>query len=523
MKQAIVIIGAGYDAILAALAAKEAHSHALVTVIEVSSLLSLDINTSLLCLNNHNMDITHDRRNLSFINDIIYINNAKILSIDLDAQIIYLEHINNTRCYFDKLIYAADIATTPIIVDNNIISYGFYLYIEINQLKSALMAKNNIVIYGYNFRSISLAEALIKTGVQVTIIDHHLSLANFSFYYNQMMKNTILNHDIKLIKSVDAINVIKIGQEKWQINTASNDAIITDLIISCMYAPRLCNNIEVSLDSHHHIMVNEYLQTSLPHVYAFGPALRLAKTSWFLPHDNIITAMAILSGHNAALDEHSLLKSSHMLNHTLSFNMAQSYWARSGLLDYEASIKFGHDETIALSSYDKNINIRTIIHKKSQLIVGAEVYGDHDSKRIINIMAMAITNNLTLTTLLDMDILLDYHDPLAQLLRYSHKVLAENMAIVSADIVALWHSQNKAFTIVDLDDSPTPINIITSIHMPFKELGESLAHLGPKDKVIILCSRSLMLGYLAQKVLTKSGFLAVFQLDGGMDAFNHIM
>lgn len=140
-----------------------------------------------------------------------------------------------------------------------------------NIIRTTTNAKKYLII-GAGVEGVEMADQLNKLNKEVVLIDksNHLLSRYFTNYFSELIKEEIENAGIKLILGAKKLTY-KEGESDRAIITIKNKEFEFDHIISTIgYSP----NIKLADDSYikcnHGILVNEYLQTSEPDIFAAG-------------------------------------------------------------------------------------------------------------------------------------------------------------------------------------------------------------------------------------------------------------
>ncbi len=147
------------------------------------------------------------------------------------------------------------------------------------KIRSALQDKQHAVVLGAGYLGLELAENLQKRGMQVTVLQ---SSGQVMPSLDQEMAAFIARHlqahhiDLRLYSQVRSFR--QNAQQRLDVNLATGETISTDAVmISVGVKPRaqLAKKAGLQVGELGGIRVNEYLQTSDPHIWAVGDVVEV--------------------------------------------------------------------------------------------------------------------------------------------------------------------------------------------------------------------------------------------------------
>ncbi|MGL9847823.1 NADH peroxidase [Enterococcus sp. DIV0765f] len=208
-------------------------------------------------------------------------NNHEVKAINADTKTITVKSIfeNKMNDYeYDKLILSSGVIPNSLPVpgtelDNVFLMRGYNWAKKIkDKLEDPEVKK--VAVIGAGYIGIEAAVAFRKSGKEVTILD--IIDRPLGTYLDKEMTDILEKHLKE--KGINVVTGTKIsaflGDEKVNVIKTEKEEISVDLVIQ---AAGVKANTEwlkgtVKLDEHEWILTNEYLQTSLPDVYAIGDA-----------------------------------------------------------------------------------------------------------------------------------------------------------------------------------------------------------------------------------------------------------
>jgi NADPH-dependent 2,4-dienoyl-CoA reductase/sulfur reductase-like enzyme/rhodanese-related sulfurtransferase len=396
------------------------------------------------------------------------------------------------------------------------------------------------VVIGGGLIGIETVEALNLAGIEITLIellpqlltflDKHL--ARLVEKYVQTKANVILQNGVATFLGENG----KLVAVKLQDGTE----LPCDLaVVAIGVSPnnRLAKDAGLEIGNSGGIVVDEFMQTTDPDIYAVGDCVEIPNLITDLPVHAPYGDLANLQGR--IVGENLISGNVAKFQGTIQTGICKVFdygVGATGLSEHNA-LKLGYEniETVVNASLDKPgfmdgklLITKLIVDKLTGLILGAQVIGPGDVSKQVAIWAMAIKGRLTVDDMANAD--LPYAPP------YS---LAIDHSIATAHVM-----QNKLkgfFTGISAEQFKEKIKakapmLLLDVRNPDEYeqmrlgLGEKLIPLGqlrkrleelPADKnseIITWCKISLR-GYEAALILQANGYTNVKVLEGGIVAW----
>lgn len=473
--------------------------------------------------------------------------NTEVTSIDRANKAIHFIDLSTGekgRAEYDKLIIAtgATPRKPPIpgidlqgISTLQSLSDADYL----RQIRDEGTIKKAVVIGG-GLIGIETCEALHLAGIQITLIELLPQLLTFLDKqmarlvekYVQSKANVILDNGVSEFLGENG----KLVAVKLQNGTE----IPCDLAVMAIgVAPnsKLAREAGLPVGKTGGLIVNEFMQTADPDIYAVGDCIEttnlISNTPVHAPFGDLANLQGRVAGENVIAGNVAKFKGTIQTGICKVFD----YGVGSTGLSEQNALRLGitNIETVFNASLDKPgfmqgklLITKLIVDKTTRKIVGAQVLGPGDVSKQVAIWAMAIQGNMTVEDMVNAD--LPYAPP------YS---LAIDHSIATAHIM-----QNKLNGFMDgiscinlkerLDNGDRPMFLDVRNPDEFEQMrlgiGEKLIPLGqlrkrlnelPVDKsteIITWCKISLR-GYEAALILKANGYTNVKVLEGGIVAW----
>jgi len=432
------------------------------------------------------------------------------LKLDMESNFLHIATSSNKheRLSFDAMVYACTWSKS---YRNSDKCFSFPAEKEeiINQIK--LGAKKAIVV-GANFCGLQAAGWLKSLNLSVKMIDESSRILDG---FSLPISSSILKLLEKL--SIDVMLNKKLASLKDNF----------DLVIDCLNnLPdlSLLVNAGAAFDERGHLRIDEHMRTTLPNIYACGYAIMAP----YLGHSKskevnnpfILNEMARMAGINAASDsKNNLLKIKPFMG-TRLLMLGDLIYARTGLSEGEAKKSLGFEGVLMVSSIkNSHMYIRMLIDISSQAIIGAEIMGNKESRRIIDLLACSVRDRWHPDRLCTLDLASDVYDDdcneeLKEVAQRAALALDGKLKILDASTLAFWIKEKRNFKLVEISehyemDKAFSLNMTGLKMQAIKWQEEGLP--------VVLYGKLSPKNLLAQQILNNIGLPDIFWLDGGQD------
>lgn len=441
---------------------------------------------------------------------------------------------------YDKLVLATGSSNFKLPI-NNIDAEGVF---EVKSPSDGVRIQNYLksgvgsaVVIGAGLIGMETAEAFANWGVEVTIIemmdqifpkmlDKDMALV-FQDYLEQEDIQFKLSTAVKEILVDDEGKVCGVETDKGRIDC--------DLVlVAAGVRPEVRLAEEAGLEVNRAVIVNEYLQTSDPDIYAGGDCVlvqnRISGEMMFAPMGSTANKHGRIIATNIAQNNAQIFPG------VLGTSICKMFdWSagKVGLTEEQAR-KLGFDVvTCIVPGPDithfmpgkKLIMVKTIADRATTRILGIQIIGPGQVDKRIDTMAAALSANPKLTAYDMGNMDLAYAPPFSS---------AVDNILVNANVIqneiegraksynffeALEKLKDENIVFVDLrcDDEVKQMPFTTHrlFHIPIEELRARANEL-PKDEEIVLYCILSTRGYEAQLILEQAGYTNVHFIQGGI-------
>ncbi|MDO4281644.1 MAG: FAD-dependent oxidoreductase [Peptococcaceae bacterium] len=403
-----------------------------------------------------------------------------------------------------------------------------------NYLKGGV---GSAVVIGAGLIGMETAEAFANWGIDVTVIEMMDQVfpkmidkdmaAVVQDYLEKEDMNFMLSTAVKEIK-VDADGKV------CGVITDKGELDCEIVLVAAGVRPEISLAQEAGLETDRTIVVNEYMQTSDPDIYAGGDCVSVTNR---ISGEKIFAPMGSTSNkHGRIIGTNIAQGNSQKFPGVLGTSICKMFdWSigKVGLTEADA-VRLGFDvATCVVPGPDithfmpgkKLIMVKTVADKKTARVLGVQIVGPGNVDKRIDTMAGAFSANPQLTAydMANMD--LAYAPPFSSAVDN----LLTNANVMQNELEGRAHSygffealekfKDENVEFVDLrccdEVKAMPFELPRLHHIPIEELRARAGEL-PKDKeIVVFCILSTR-GYEAQLILENAGFENVHFIKGGI-------
>ena len=394
--------------------------------------------------------------------------------------------------------------------------------IEANEAKKA-------VVIGGGFIGLEVAENLNAIGVTVDLIelsDHIIASADWdmaTFAAKEMIKNGIhlhLGEAVSEVKSeTDAIRVVTDKAEYK-----------TDFVI-CAIGVRPSTSFlagsGITLDERGAILVDETMQTNVPHVYAVGDAVKIKH---FVNGKSVHIPLAGPANKQGRIAADQIAGKNTTYKGTQGSSVLKicgKTFAMTGLNEKQAE---NYEKVyVPVKSHAgyypgaENIWIKLIFDKDSGKVLGAQAFGGAGVDKRIDIIATAIRAHMTVYDLTELELCYappygSAKDPVNMVAYAAENVLEGNIKICHYYDIDKIDPQKEVLLDVRKQKEYDAGHVEGSILIPLDELRDRLDEVPKDKKVFVMCAAGLR-SYIAYRILTQKGYDCV-SVSGGFNLYH---
>jgi len=396
------------------------------------------------------------------------------------------------------------------------------------------------VIIGGGLIGIEAAEALRLAGIEITIIEMLPQILTFlDWEIAKIVENHVKSKGANVILSNGVAEFLGENGKLKGVKLQNGTELLCELaVVAVGVNPNvaLAKDAGLTLGQTGGILVDEYMQTSDPDIYAIGDCVEslnlITGKKVHAPYGDLANLHGRVAGENIILGNKAEFPGVIQTGICKVFDFAAGSTGLSEKAAIESGFKKEDIETVINASPDKpgfmngKLLISKIVSRKSDgKILGVQCVGPGDVSKQLAIWAMAIKGNLKIDDMVNAD--LPYAPPFS--LAIDHSIAGAH--IMQNKLRGLF----KGITAMEvkrlIDEGKAPFIIDTRGPDEYEEMrlgiGERLIPLGalrkrlnelPQDKdamIICYCKISLR-GYEAARILKGHGWKNVYVMEGGV-------
>ncbi len=397
------------------------------------------------------------------------------------------------------------------------------------------------VVIGGGLIGVEVCEALQSSGIEITIIELLDQVLPFlDWELAKLVENHMTSQSVQILTSTGVKEFT--GHESKLTGVRLDDGRIFDCELAVL-AMGVKPNTDLAVESglglgpKGGILVNRYMQTSDPDIYAAGDCVEImnrnTEKATYSPMGDLANIEGRAAGENALLGNTVAFQGTYQTGICKIFNfnagstgLSEKTAKKSGITDIQVAMNASPDKPGFMGA--KLLVSKMVIRKSDQRLLGYQCVGPGDVSKQIAMAALAIQGELGLKDLVNAD--LPYAPPFSMAIDHfiasahiMENKIKERMVGISA--LKVWEK---------LQHGERPFLLDGRSPDEFKEMrldiGEKLIPLGmlrtrlnelPEDRnqeIICFCKISLR-GYEASVILRAHGYKNVKVMEGGIMAW----
>ena len=386
------------------------------------------------------------------------------------------------------------------------------------------------VIIGAGFIGLEMAENLHNLGMEVTIVEMAGQvLAPVDFPIAAMVQQHIRSKGVSLYLNTAVTGFEHTGAGIKVLLKTGNaiDADVVILSIGVRPDTKLALNAGLEIGAAKGILVNEYLQTSNPDIYAVGDAIEFKNP---LTGQAMITYLAGPANKQGRICANNIaLGNIHKYNGSINTAIVKVFEMTVGTAGMASKhLRAAGIEHIVSTTHNgshagyypgsKQMTIQVAFSPADGRLLSAQVVGYEGADKRLDILAGVIKHNGTIYELVEFEHA--YAPPYSSAKDPVNMVgfVAENILQKRLNVF-YWnelHQINADDLLIDVRTREEYLNgkIENSINIPVDEIRSRLTEIPKEKRIYIYCEAGLR-GYLVQRILTQNGYNKVLNLSGG--------
>ena len=411
---------------------------------------------------------------------------------------------------------------------------------DTDRIKAFLEEKKpaHAVVIGGGFIGLEMAENLHKAGVKISLVEmQNQVMAPFDFEMAQLLHENMEANGVDLILG-DGVSSFESSGSKTKLNLSSGRTLETDLVILSIGVKAnsaLAKEAGLALNQRGGIVVDDYMKTSDPNIYAVGDVIEVEN---FVLKNRTMIPLAGPANKQARICADNIVGDKKTYNGTQGTAVAQVFdlVAASVGLSEKVLISMGQergkDYEIALINQKSHagyypgatqLTMKMIFDMKGR-ILGAQGVGQEGVDKRIDTLSAAMRLSGTIYDLEELEFsyappFSSAKDPVNMLGFVAENILRGHVSFISySELDAKLADPEQAKDIFLLDITEDMERMLFSIpgstHIPQGELRGRLSEVDKTKSVVVYCTIGVR-SYNASRVLAAAGFEGVKVLEGG--------
>lgn len=458
--------------------------------------------------------------------------NSMVTDIDTEAQTVEVFHEPSGETYeesYDKLVIAvgAEPIRPPLPGIDGEGIFTLRNVVDTDKIKQHITQANikKVVIVGAGFIGLEMAENIHGLGIEVEIVEMGPQiLAPVDFPIAAIIQQHVRKKGITL-----HLNAAVTSFSKNEVVLNNRDVIETDMVIlSIGVKPDLQLATAAGLETRRGIVVNEFLQTSDPNVYAVGDVIEFNH-----PVTGISTVTTLAGPANK---QGRLLANNLVYGNTQKYNGSintailkvfdmtvgtagiASKHLKAGNIDHIVSITHG----VSHAGYypgSRQMTIQIAFRPGNGQLLGAQIAGYDGVDKRLDIFSSLIQQGKTIYDLIEFEQAYappysSAKDPINIAGMVAENILQKRLQVIYWDDLENLDFYEDALIDVRTPDEFGMDHVKGAVNIPLDDLRGRLSEI-PRDKDLYIYCEAGLRGYLAQRILLQNGFSRVWNMSGG--------
>lgn len=467
---------------------------------------------------------------------------SEVLSVNRDAATLTVKNLVTGEVYdekYDKLLLSpgAEPIKPPFEGIESDKIFTLRNVTDMDKIIAKTRSAKSFVVVGGGFIGLEVAENLIEAGKQVKLVElGNQVMAPVDFDIASFIHEKAEQKGLELLlstgveKFADKGNSIEVILNNG--NSIDTDAVI--MAIGVKPETKLAKEAGIAVGNTGGILVNEYMQTSDPDIYAVGDAVEVEH---YIHHSKVLIPLAWPANRQGRMVADnitfgnkyrypgslgaSILKFFELT--TACVGLSEKFLKRNNIAYKTAVVTRGHHAGYYPGA--KNMVLKLIFDEQGK-IFGAQAVGEQGVDKRIDVISTAIKGNLSVFDLPEIEVSYappynSAKDPVNIAGYTAENILNGMLEMVNYDDYRTFAEENNAILLdVRTAREYAEGHIPGAVNINVDHLRETLPELD-KDRVYIIYCQIGLRGYLANRILRNFGFRAV-NLNGGYNLWSKV-
>lgn len=458
--------------------------------------------------------------------------NTEAVSIDRENKIVTAKNTETgeeSKFNYDKLVIAtgADPVKPPI---EGINLDGVYYMrtpadaIAVRDVVEAKSVKRAVVVGG-GFIGLEVAENLHEMGVKATLVEAmpHI-LPGFDSEVCTYVEDELIDNGIMVLTGEKLVTIEGDGKvTKVRTDKRAMKADMVIMAVGIRANTQIAADCGIELEPNRTIKVDEYMQTNDENIFAVGDCVTVK---------NILSKKPAWSPMGSSANKEGRCLAKTLAGEKTAFDgvlgtgivkLLNLGAARTGLTQKDA-IESGYDvESVIVPIDDKAhyypdsklIFIKLIADKASEKVLGAQIFGEGNIDKQIDVVATAITFGAKVSDLQNLD--LAYAPPFSTAIHPLGHAANVLLNKVGGDVKIITYKEylenKEAYKVADVGKKP---QLSSAPYVDLTKIDGKVDGFELDDKILLVCARGKR-AYLTYNRMKHYGYTDIQILEGGLD------
>lgn len=400
---------------------------------------------------------------------------------------------------------------------------------DADRIKSYIQQNNSkkAVVIGGGFIGLEMAENLVEMGLSTTLVElGNQILAPVDEEIAAAAQNEMRDNGVNLILS-DGVK--SFNNDKIILNSGKEiefDIVIMAIGVKAETALAKSAELEVSRG----ILVNEFMQTADPDIYAAGDSVEIKD---FVTGENSLIPLAGPANRQGRIIADNICGYKSTYKNSLGASVVKVFnLTVASVGNNEKQLKqknisywktFVYGKSHAGYYPDATQTLYKLLFTSEGKILGAQAVGQEDVEKRIDVISTVMRNNGTVQDLVDSE--LCYAPPYNSAKDGGVNIIGMNADNILKGFVkpAFFEDlENSCLIDVRMSAAYKTKTIDGAINIPINEIRNKIDEIPTDKKVILFCNTGYT-SYNAARILMQKGFNNVYSLMGGITLYNEII
>lgn len=473
---------------------------------------------------------------------------SEVILIDKENKFVHVKNTNTGETYkenYDILVISTGSSPIkpPIEGINSDKIHTLWTIPDTDKIKKYIDDKKpkTAAVIGGGFIGLEMAENLHLAGCDVTVVEMlDQVMAPIDYEMAQIVQENMNMNKVKINLS-DGVSKFEDENDSVVITLNSGKTITADLVIlSIGVRPNgeLAKAAGLSINQRGGIIVDKYMQTSDPNIYAVGDVIEIEE---FIGNEKAMIPLAGPANKQGRICANNIYGAKEEYKGTQGTSAAKVFdltvastgvnektlkrWGKEENKDY-LSIIISQKSHAGYYPGSSEMILKLIFSLDGKKLFGAQIVGEDGVDKRIDTIATVIRMGGSIYDLKELELAYappysSAKDPVNMLGFVAENVIENKIAFAKWNSIS--PSQNNGYTVLDIREDAERIvfSIENSINIPLEELRDRLSELNKDDNIIIICSVAVR-SYTASRILVQNNFKNVMVYPSGTSFYRSI-